>query len=128
LGEPDVRAGRCGDTHNPPNSRHDYDYENSAPVASDCEDWKPQGGAQTQISAARWRDIPYSWPNGVAPEDGARVEAQYYIYWRQNMPGRENLIQDATGEYMTNWWQFVGDWDGSVSQNLGLHAATPAGN
>jgi hypothetical protein len=120
--------GRCGDTHNPPNSRHDYDYENFAPVASDCEDWKPQGGAQTQISAARWGDIPYNWPNGVAPEGGARVEAQYYIYWRQNIPGRENLIQDARGEYMTNWWQFVGDWDGSVIQNLGLHAATPVGN
>ena len=34
--------GRRSDTHNPPNSRHDYDYENSAPVASDCEDWKPK--------------------------------------------------------------------------------------
>jgi hypothetical protein len=117
--------GRCGDTHHPVNATADYDYLNfTSTVNSDIEDWRPQGGMQIAMNAARWRDLPYAWPNGVLP--GQKTECHWYTYWRQAFPGRGNTIQDASGQYMTNWWRFVGDWDGAVTANAGLHAATPA--
>jgi hypothetical protein len=118
-------TGRCGDTHHPVNATADYDYLNfTSTVSTDIEDWRPQGGTTTAMNAARWRDIPYAWPGGVVP--GQKTECHWYTYCRQAFPGRGNTIQDAAGQYMTNWWRFVGDWDGAVTGNIGLHAATPA--
>jgi hypothetical protein len=117
-------TGRCGDTHNPVNSTHDYDYTNfTNTVSSDIEDWRPQGGTTIAMNASRWDAIDYAWPGGVLPAQ--KTECHWYTYWRQAFPGRGNTIQDGAGQYMTNWWRFVGDWDGAVTGNVGLHAATP---
>jgi hypothetical protein len=111
--------GRCGNTHCPPNAKGDYEYQNATLVESDCEDWTPGGtGQRKQVSAARWRDLPYAWPADIAPSN--KTESHYYIYWMQNMPGAGNKVPFETG-VMNNWWSFTGDWDDAIRAQKGLH-------
>jgi len=117
--------GRCGNVHCPPNTTKDYDVANPTAAVSDIADWTPDGtGASSPVSAATWLDRTYDWPDGVDrfPEwDGL----YWFIYWMQSFPGRGNTIRMGDG-YMTNWWAFVGDWDGSLGQGLRLYAGIPA--
>ncbi|MFN8589447.1 MAG: LamG-like jellyroll fold domain-containing protein [Candidatus Eisenbacteria bacterium] len=115
-------TGRCGDTHSPPNTLDDYDYENPATVESDIADWTPDGsGAWSNVNVHTWGDLAFAWPDGES-EFGQRVETQWYMYWMMSMPGFANGLHDG-GEAIENWWRFVGDWDGSVSGGNGLHTA-----
>jgi CSLREA domain-containing protein len=112
-------AGRCGNTHFPPNGTADYDYDNPTLVQSDCEDWAPANtGQKKPVNNQTWGSIPYQWPDGIAPD--GKTEAQYYIYWMQNLPGRGNVIPHGTNR-MSNWWAFTGDWDASIRAGLGLY-------
>jgi hypothetical protein len=111
------QRGRCGDTHHPPNALQDYDYQNFTPFDSDIMDWKPDGGQLKPFSAATLRDTPYQYPNdflGLNP-----IDSNWYIFWRQSIPGRGNTIPFGTGR-LTNWWQFVGDWDAATHAGIGL--------
>ncbi len=130
------RTGRAGWTHMPPNTTVDYDYHNATQVSSDIEDWQPeQNGGTRLIGSTRWRDLVYNWPSGSVPTiDGPedfsqgsrqRAESQWYIYWMQNMPGRNSGIPFFTGQ-MTNWWRFTGDWDAAIQERMGL-ATVPNG-
>lgn len=115
------QRGRCGDTHHPPNALTDYDYQNSAPFDSDIMDWKPDGGQTTAFSAATYGDVPYGFPNNYLQAFGSSVsEANWHIFWRQSMPGHGNTIPYGSNR-MTNWWQFIGDWDAAYSAGLGLY-------
>jgi hypothetical protein len=117
-------TGRCGWTHMPPNTTQHYDYLNTTPVLSDCEDWTPDHtGATTLVNVDTWGNLAYAWPDGET-DFPQKVESQWYIYWMQNMPGAGNTIRHGQG-YMTNWWAFTGDWDASISAGLGLHEPTP---
>ncbi len=129
--------GRAGDVHHPFNVNDDQSYLydiTTQTVDTDIEDWKPQGGTKKAMNASRWMNLPYAWPDGVAPAPAGSYDlahAQWQIYWAQNFPGRGNRIQNAAGQYMTNWFRFLGDWDGSfnsVSSGLGLFGATPDPN
>jgi hypothetical protein len=112
-------TGRAGWTHMPPNTTVHYDYLNMTPVDSDIEDWTPAGtGQRKAVDASTWGNLVYAWPGDPSPEQ--KTESQWYIYWMQNMPGRGNVIPYNQGS-MTNWWQFTGDWDQSVSTGEGLH-------
>lgn len=31
----------------------------------------------------------------------------WLVYWRQNMPGLDNLARDNSGQPMKNWWPFL---------------------
>jgi Concanavalin A-like lectin/glucanases superfamily len=116
--------GRCGDTHHPPNARHDYDYVNLDPVESDCEDWTPEGlGQKKPINALTWRDIPYDWPQ-PAPSLDARFLDHWLMYWMQNMPGHGSTIPYGPNR-MTNWWLFTADWDGAIAAGTGLYQISP---
>ncbi len=116
--------GRAGATHFPPNAREDYDYLNPTPVASDIEDWRPDNsGRKTSVNMDTWGRLTYPWPG--ERDFPQRVESQWYTYWFQNFPGRGNRIPIGT-RWLTNWWAFVGDWDGAIKSGLGLHAGTPA--
>ena len=116
--------GRAGDTHRPPNTTVDYDYLNPTLVASDIEDWEPNGGPTKMVNVNTWAALDYNWPNGNIPP--AETEVNYYIYWMQSMPGYQNTIP-YNGQYMTNWWEFVANWDDAINNNLGLFANTPSG-
>ncbi len=99
--------GRCGWTHMPPNTLKDYDYQNPASVQSDIEDWTPERtGRLKNVNAQTWGNLPYRWPGGFPVSQ--KTEAQWYIYWRQNIPGLNNGISYKGGT-LTNWWRFVGD-------------------
>src|SRR5258706_5472906 len=115
------QRGRCGDTHHPPNALNDYDYLNFAPFDSDIRDWKPDGGETTAFSAATYGDVPYRFPNNYLQAFGSSViEPNWYIFWRQSMPGHGNTIPYSLSR-MTNWWQFIGDWDAASRAGLGLY-------
>ena len=117
------QQGRCGNTHNPPNSTGDYDYYNNTPVLSDCEDWRPDNSGQKKnVSAQTWGGLSYAWPSGPP---GGNTEAQFYIYWMQNMPGHQNGVR-MNSEVMRNWWEFTADWDAAIRKNSGLHKTAEA--
>jgi hypothetical protein len=119
------RKGRAGTCHHPPNANDHYDYNNKVPVLSDCEDWRPDGsGRKKLVSCLTWQQIPYRPPSGLKPGvEGSHMEddAYYYIYWLQNMPGRGAGIPYRNG-MITNWWRFLGDWDGAIKERYGLWA------
>lgn len=115
-------TGRCGDTHCPPNTIADYDYENAAVVPSDIADWTWDGsGAFTPVDAHTWGDLAWPWPDGIM-DFGQRVETQWYMYWMMSMPGLDNGLA-CESEALTNWWQFIGDWDGAITAGRGLHGS-----
>jgi uncharacterized protein (TIGR03437 family) len=115
------QRGRSGDTHHPPNAAQDYDYANFTPFDSDIMDWKPDGGQLKPFSAATLRDTPYSLPNNFFTD--TPYEALWHIFWRQSMPGRDNGITFGANR-MTNWWQFVGDWDAAINAGIGLYESS----
>ncbi len=117
-------TGRAGWTHMPPNTTVNYGYHETSVVQSDIEDWTPANtGQKTAISRSTWYNLTYPWPG--AASFGQREESQWYTYWFQNFPGRGNRIPRGSS-WMTNWWAFVGDWDGSIRSGLGLYSNTQA--
>jgi len=101
--------GRCGNDHQPPNTIEHYDYLNYTLVASDIMDWQPGGGTYSIVNANTWGSVNYNWPYGLVPP--AVTESNYYIFWMQSMPGYLNNIPGLNNDYLSNWWQFLADWD-----------------
>ncbi|HAJ38282.1 MAG TPA: hypothetical protein DCL15_21635 [Chloroflexi bacterium] len=96
--------GRCGWAHYPPNGERDYDWRNRTVVMSDIEDWRPDGGGQKiPINCDRWQGDSLKW----------------FIYWMQSLPGADNGLT-YRGRPLTNWWTFIGDFDGAMRARLGL--------
>ena len=96
--------GRCGWSHYPPNGVRDYDWANPDYIWTDIEDWRPDGGGQKQrLNCSRWQGDSLTW----------------FIYWLQNLPGANNGLT-YRGRPLTNWWTFMGDFDGAMEQGLGL--------
>ncbi len=102
VGEPG--EGRCGWAHYPPNGVRDYDWANETFVWTDIEDWRPDGGGEkVHVNCTRWNCDSLTW----------------FTYWMQNLPGINNGIE-YRGRPLTNWWAFLGDWDGVMEANLRL--------
>jgi hypothetical protein len=98
--------GRCGWTHYPPNGERDYDWRNRTVVMSDIEDWRPDGGGQKiPLNCDRWQGDSLRW----------------FIYWMQSLPGADNGLT-YRGRPLSNWWSFIGDFDGVMRARLGLVA------
>lgn len=117
--------GRCGNTHFPPNTTVEYGYNDMTLASSDIEDWRPDNlGAKKNVNANTWGNLVYAWPNGAPADANAKTEAQWYIYWMQNMPGIANGIPNGANQ-MTNWWEFTANWDAAIQSNLGLHGMPP---
>ena len=96
--------GRCGWAHYPPNGERDYDWANSKAVLTDIEDWTPDGTGQKQrLNSDRWKRDSLTW----------------FVYWMQNLPGRNNGIT-YRGRRLTNWWHFIGDFDEAMSNRIKL--------
>lgn len=96
--------GRCGWAHYPPNGERDYDWRNPKVVWTDIEDWRPDGsGTKQPLNCDRWRGDSLTW----------------FIYWMQNVPGAANGLTDRDRP-LTNWWRFIGDFDGAMAQRTGL--------
>lgn len=97
------RGKRCGWAHFPPNGRRDYDWANTQAVETDIEDWTPEGGPRQWLNCQRWRGDHLSW----------------FIYWMENLPGLRNGLE-YRGRPLTNWWDFVGNWDEVMRERRGL--------
>jgi hypothetical protein len=97
----------CGWAHYPPNitwtyrqTRHDasrYVYDYTGTVRSTCRHWRldvdPAEIAE-EINCTAWGcDIP-----------GNNNQAEYFVWWMQNIPGPNNVNFDASGNPMPNWW------------------------
>lgn len=96
--------GRCGWAHYPPNGVRDYDWRNPNYIWTDLEDWRPEGGGQKiHINSERWNGDSLQW----------------FIYWMQNVPGAHNGLS-YRGRPLTNWWNFVGNWDTMMERRNGL--------
>ena len=96
--------GRCGWAHYPPNATTDYDWANEAYVLTDIEDWNPDGtGEKQRVNCARWKCNSLQW----------------FVYWMQNLPGADNGLT-YRGRPLSNWWAFIGDFDGAMAARLGL--------
>jgi hypothetical protein len=86
---------RCGWCHYPPNASQDYSYQDLTTVKSDLEDWTPDGsGRFKEINAHRWQ----------------LKEVLWHELWMQSLPGANNGLMDGQRP-LTNWWDFIGDWD-----------------
>jgi hypothetical protein len=96
--------GRCGWAHYPPNGERDYDWANPNYIWTDIEDWMPEGTGQKQhLNCNRWNGDSLTW----------------FIYWMQNLPGANNGLT-YRGRPLSNWWTFIGDFDGAMARNLKL--------
>lgn len=95
---------RCGWAHYPPNATKDYDWANTADALTDIETWKPEGPVRRKrLNCTRWHGNSLEW----------------FIYWMQNLPGAGNDLL-YQGRPLTNWWTFIGDFDGAMARGLGL--------
>lgn len=112
--------GRCGNTHFPPNSSVDYDWDNSTIVKSDIEDWKPDGGALKDINNSRWKNIKYNYPpTSTFTVDENNAGFKWKIFWFQSIPGYNNNI--PYGNYkISNWWDLFYNWDDANKNKLKL--------
>jgi hypothetical protein len=96
--------GRCGWSHYPPNGVRDYDWANPTYISTDIEDWRPDGkGRRQRINCQRWKSDSLTW----------------FVYWMQNLPGAGNTLT-YRGRPLTNWWTFIGDFDGAMASGMGL--------
>ncbi len=117
---PAMIPGRCGWTHQPPNTTIDYGYLDQTLVDVDCEDWKPDGtGMKTSVNSAYFETLSYAWPDGIV-DIPQKAESQFYIWWGQNMPGDQNTIP-YIGTTMENWWKIIGDWDSAIANQTKLY-------
>lgn len=100
---------RCGWSHYPPNAEHDYDWTNPREVATDCEDWRPDGrGVERVVTCERWGCTSLGWFN----------------MWMQSVPGAGHGLMHG-GKPLTNWWRLIGDFDGAMSEGYGLVDGEP---
>ena len=98
---------RRGWMHYAPNSAIDYDWHNPRTVASDLDDWRPEGGGTVaNVSAANWNPV----------DDGGLA---WKIKWMQGIPRANNGLT-YQGKAITNWWHFIGDFDGAIKAKMKL--------
>lgn len=111
-------TGRCGDVHNTPNSRFEYDRNHTVPNNSDCLDWQPEGlGSLSPIDCRTWGcDDIDSYTNNAY--------LNYQIWHWQNLPGRNNT-KTFRGVNLRNWWDVHGDTELILWQPQKLLVAVP---
>ena len=74
------------------------------PEGFTLEDWTPEGTGQKQrLNCDRWQRDSLTW----------------FIYWMQNLPGAGHRLT-YRGHPLTNWWTFIGDFDGAMARGMGL--------
>lgn len=103
--------GRSGNTHFPPNTMVDYDWNNSTIVKSDIEDWKPEGGTLKDINNSRWKNIKYNYPpTSTFTVDENDAGFKWKLFWFQSIPGYNNQIPYGNNK-ISNWWDLFYNWD-----------------
>ncbi|MEM7114939.1 MAG: hypothetical protein AAF614_21055 [Chloroflexota bacterium] len=83
----------CGNVHFAPNSQHDYDWGNPAPVLSECDDWLDF----PNLTGQRRRVTCRNWGNGDI--------RQYHLWWLRHLPH----VAGQTNGIANNWWRYIID-------------------
>lgn len=113
---PSLIAG-CGNTHNPPNSRRDYDYVNALVARSTCDDWMKYPnltGASKTVGVHTW---------GGNPQDEDYTQRFYFKWWYTRLPKAKGCNSPEEGHpqgdrKLNNWWRYIVEPD--------QYKATPA--
>jgi len=92
-----------GNVHFTPNGRGHYDLGNPAPVMSTIRSWRLGNGPGGEDLAELFTIADFQQYNSLAPD----CMGPWLVYWRQNMPGLNNLARDDSGQPMKNWWPFL---------------------
>ncbi len=105
----DPYAQGCGAPEFPPNATARFNYESEIPVQSRCEHYAQADGVGGDLyepyTAAKLGIYTGLLPNDPDfPED---CGGGWQMYWRQSMPGLNNLAQGADNQPMKNWWPFM---------------------
>lgn len=95
----------CGNVHFSPNSDRDYDWGNTRPVPSFCDDWlafpryaAPEAAADTDANRARARLVD-------AAEWGGGDMRAHHVWWLSHLPH----VAGETDGVGNNWWPYVID-------------------
>ncbi len=88
----------CGNVHWAPNARRHYDLSGTDAVRSSCVHWR-DGSGQTEI----YDGSQHAPLTGYAPD----CMGPFLVWWRQNLPGRDNTALDDDGAAMLNFWPFL---------------------
>lgn len=89
-----------GNAHFPPNARGHYDLDNPEEVLSTITDWRIGSGPGGKDLATPFTNAAFRRYRDLAPD----CMGAWLVYWRQNMPGRDNRQKDDAGKPMKNWW------------------------
>jgi hypothetical protein len=93
----------CGNAHFPPNAQFEWDYTNTQPVQSRCENYGMHGSDGVDRV-----DVYTSAKEAAsAPSSGDDCAGGWQIYLRQSMPGLHNTARAIDGSPMKNWWPFL---------------------
>lgn len=82
-----------GTMHFAPNSRHDYDWGNTRPVLSDCDDWL----AFPRLAGRRRLVDCHDWGHG-----DMRL---HHRWWFEHLPH----VSGSTSGVSHNWWTYIAD-------------------
>lgn len=126
--------GKCGRTHNPPNTLTEYDYNNPTSYLSTISDWKPDGTGQLKlVNNSTWTKLSYAHLNfsnnyllgkqRITYDWDVNGEFKWLLYWFQSIPGLNNKIEydnKGTKTILSNWWDLLFNWDLSFKNNKTL--------
>lgn len=92
-----------GNVHFPPNARRHYDLSSPVSVLSTIRSFRMRNGPDGKDMAEEWTVAEFARYAQTAPD----CMGPWLVYWRQNMPGLDNLALDDRGGPMKNWWPFL---------------------
>jgi hypothetical protein len=93
----------CGNVHFPPNARVNYDYDDTANVSSSCESFGLHDGSNGADAATIVTPADWGIYESVSPDCGG----SWNVYWRQNLPGFDNVATGPNGDPLGNWWTYL---------------------
>lgn len=101
---PDYQSS-CGNTHSPPNTTEEYDYDSTEYRDNNCETWHPDDSLTTYVTAncTQW----------------GCTDVGFYKWFMQNLPGYNNGIV-YNGKQMRNWWEAMYDFNGFIDGGRSL--------
>lgn len=98
---------QCGWAHYPPNVTWEYRlthgddsryiYDHTGTVRSTCRTWRldvDEAEIAEEINCTAWG----------CDKPGNDNQAEYFVWWMQNIPGPNNTNYDENGNPMPNWW------------------------
>ncbi len=94
---PSLGISGCGDTHFAPNSTADYDYSNTTPVNSFCDDF---------LNYPNLNGNPASVATPVTCAAWGCTELGYHEWWYRHLPHADGVAPDGK---LNDWWPYVAD-------------------